>query len=200
MENDVMKKSLTQNLGFYIGQAWLILLLAGVFGSALALVDLSFSSRIASNKLNDTMNQIPSLVPGASTGEKADNTGDLLVYKALNQQGACMGYVIQAAAQGFADKVEVLIGVDEQVASVTGIYVLDQKETPGLGNKITDVSWRDQFKAKPVSPFLTVVKRMPRTDHEIEAVTGATISSDCVVGIVNRYVAKFKAIKNEKGI
>ena len=70
---------------------------------------------------------------------------------------------------------------------LTGLYVLDQKETPGLGNKIIESDWRDQFTSKELGAPLTVVKRDPAPGSpEIRAVTGATISSEAVCSIVNR--------------
>ena len=56
------------------------------------------------------------------------------------------GLLKSAGGQGYADKIEVLIGFDPgQDYHYRSVYVLDQKETPGLGNKIVTPQWRGQF-------------------------------------------------------
>ena len=180
----------------YIGQAWLVILLSLSFGAALAGVQTALKPRIEMNKLNDTIGQIPSLVPGA-TGGKAETVGSMNVYRATDEKGEQVGWVIPARGQGFADVIELLVGVDKEVQHVTGLYVLDQKETPGLGNKIVEDAWRAQFRGKPLSGPLTVTKSAPQSDLEIQGVTGATISSKSVCGIVNLAVSNFRQALNQ---
>ncbi|NCC52310.1 MAG: FMN-binding protein [Spartobacteria bacterium] len=181
----------------YIGQAWLVLVLAIVFGSALAGVQTTLQGRINENKLKDTMTQIPNLVPDAETGVQ-DVIGGVTVFKAMDKGNQQVGWVIQASGQGFADVIELLVGMSLDGATITGLYVLDQKETPGLGNKIVDDDWRDQFNGQPAGAPLTVVKnKVTEKNDEIQAVTGATISSDSVVAIVNKAVGQFRAALNK---
>ena len=64
----------------------------------------------------------------------------------------------KAGGQGYADKIELLVGIDALTENITGLFILDQKETPGLGNKISDTGWRSQFLDKPATSPLVVVK------------------------------------------
>ena len=84
---------------------------------------------------------------------------------------------------------------NEAVQSViSGLFVLAQKETPGLGSNITEgPKFRDQFSGKPTSPGLVVNKVGQKLSHEIKPVTSATISSQSVCQIVNAEVARQKA-------
>lgn len=182
----------------YITQAWLVLVLAFCFGASLAGVQTALSSRIEANKMAETNDQIPMLVPGAS-GSERELFGDMAAYRAMNDAGQTIGWVIPAKGQGFADVIEVLIGVNADASEITGVYVLDQKETPGLGNKIVEADWRDQFKGKNCTEPLEVVKMAPQQARQIEAVTGATISSDSVVGIINRTAKAFRQALKERG-
>lgn len=175
----------------YIGQAWLVVVLALAFGAALAAVQGTLQPRIEQNKLADTLGQIPALVPGAVSGE-AQTLGDQTVYRALDEGGHAMGWVLPAAGQGFADRIELLIGLNEDASRITGLYVLDQKETPGLGNKITEAAFCAKFRGRAAGTPLVLTKVAPAADREIEGITGATISSESVVGIVNAAVAKFR--------
>lgn len=175
----------------YIVDAWLVILLSLLFGSGLAGVQASLKPRIDANKLGDTLGQISALVPGSTRGEKA-TAGNAVVYKALDGAGATTGWVVPARGQGFADRIELLIGVDTSGTHITGLYVLDQKETPGLGDNITAKTWRDQYAGKATDKPLVVRKTKPEAPNEIQAITGATISSDSVTAIANAAVAKFR--------
>jgi electron transport complex protein RnfG len=208
----------------YIGQAWLVLLLALIFGSSLAGVQTALEGRIKKNKRADTMSQIPNLVPGAATG-KQEIMGDLVVFRAMDDSGKQVGWVVQAGGQGFADVIELLIGLNRDASKITGLYILDQKETPGLGNRIVnpqdsvyakaqqeteqqeeaafskmgvDDSFRLQFSGKSTVHSLSVTKQNDAApdNEKIDALTGATISSESVVDIVNKAITKFKKAKD----
>lgn len=178
--------------GDYLAQAWLVMVLSLGFGAALAGVQATLKPKIEQNKLNDTIGQIPKLVPGA-TGGRAETVGGQTVYRATDAQGGHVGWVIPARGQGFTDILELLVGVDKDLQKITGLYVLDQKETPGLGSNIVGDGFRSRFKDKALAKELVVTKLAPKADNEIQGITGATISSESVVGIVNGAVAKFGA-------
>ena len=186
-----MSDSSSPERGNILAQAWLVLMLALIFGAALAGMHLSVAERIAENKLQETLSQIPALVPGAEAGAEA-RIDERIVYRALEAEKQ-IGWVIPATGQGFADKVELLIGVDAGVDTLTGIYVLDQKETPGLGNKIIEAGWREQFVGKSALEPLIVTKAKTAKDQEIVALTGATISSDTVCDTINATLAELRS-------
>lgn len=185
--------------GGHIRQAWLVILLAVVYGGALAGVQTTLGPRIERNKKNETLSKVPQLVDGAAGRQTAevDLTGadgrKQTVYRAIAADGKThVGWVLPAGGQGFADRIEVLIGLSADASTITGLYVLDQKETPGLGNFITDQElFLDQFAGKSADQPLTVVKADP-TGNQIRALSGATISSESVAEIVNRAVANYR--------
>jgi len=191
-------------------QAWLILVLALIFGSALAAVQVNLSGVIAANKLNETLERVPELVFGATAaaGMTSPNVsveitpGTVTIKKNLKtsyynlfrvaRKGKLAGWVVKAGGQGYADKIEIIIGLDPGADTITGLFVLQQKETPGLGNKIIFPRWRNQFIRKKTSTPLVVTKGKSKDPNAIDAVTGATISSRSVTGIVNRTIADVK--------
>jgi electron transport complex protein RnfG len=182
--------------GSIFGQAWLVLCLSMVFGAALSAVEVGLKPRIVENKRNETFGQIPSLVPGASRQASTESEiNGHTVIEARAEDGSRVGWVLPARGQGFAATIEVLIGLDLDAARITGIYVLDQKETPGLGDFITDEErFRKWYRDQPTGEPLEVVKTEPNPGTgKIKALTGATISSDAVTDIVNLRVATFKA-------
>jgi electron transport complex protein RnfG len=176
----------------YIRQAWLVLVLCGVFGAALAGVHAGLSAKIADNKRADTMNQIPRLVPGAVRGVE-QVVGETVIYRAVDESGKLVGWVLPGMGQGFADVIELLVGLDAQGETITGLSVLAQKETPGLGDKIyRDARWQSQFTGQPAGTPLGVTKSAPAGRGEIVAISGATISSQSVTDLVNKTVKDFR--------
>ena len=173
----------------YLVQAWLVLALALLFGASLAGVQAALSDRIESNKLAETLQQIPALVPGAAGGQPLELDGRV-VYRATDTDGKQIGWVVPASGQGVADAIEILIGLDSQADTLTGLYVLSQKETPGLGSKITGADWLGQFAGKATNQPLAVVKTDPSAGDQVLSVTGATISSVSVTDICNATVAR----------
>lgn len=190
----------------FLSQAWLVLLLAICFGALLAGMQITLGPVIEANKINETLEKVPEMVFGQARAEalrdrqqavdvtpqsvaveKAGKTVRYSVYRA-ETEGQLAGWVAKTAGQGYADKIEMLIGFDPLVDKITGIFVLEQKETPGLGNKIVTDQWRAQFVSKPTAEPLEAVKGKAKADDEIDAITGATISSKAVTTIINTTV------------
>ena len=192
----------------FFSQAWLVLILAICFGGLLAGMQIVLGPTIEANKINETLQRVPVLVFGAahatelsqsgmeinalSVGvDKAGKTVRYNVYE-TKSDGKLAGWVTKSTGQGYADKIEVLIGFDPGMEKITGLFVLDQKETPGLGNKILEDAWRGQFLNKSTAKALAPVKGKSSASHEIDAITGATISSAAVTDIINRAVADLR--------
>ncbi len=189
-------------------QAWLVLTLAFLFGLSLAGVQMVLGPVIENNKIMETMEKVPvvvlgeekaaemtqagsalKVVPSRIAIEKGERTKFYNVYEAFYDDGKRAGWVVKAYAQGYAGKIELLVGFDSAFETITGLFILDQKETPGLGNKIVEDQWRAQFTGKAVANTLKVVKTGAKELHEIDAISGATISSVCVTRMINQTIA-----------
>jgi len=190
--------SAAQTRGGYIGQAWLVILLALAYGGALAGVQTAVSGKIAANKRAETFDVIPDLVAGADKAKTAEfvvegtDGKQARVYRVFDADGDHVGWVLPGEGQGFADRIALLIGLDARLDTITGLYVLEQKETPGLGNYITSEDFRARFAGKPTDQPVAIVKSEPQADNEIRALTGATVSSESVAAIVNGTIANLK--------
>lgn len=187
----------------YLKQAWLVLLLALFYGGGLAGVQVGLSAKIEQNKKDETFRVIPDLLSGADP-EKVEETRiladakEVLVYRVRSESGAPLGWVVPGSGQGFADTIEILIGFDSNVQTIKGVYVLNQKETPGLGDYIAGVDFTSRFSDKPTDKPLEVTRGGAEADTEIDAITGATISSEAVTSIVNETVANLGDILRKK--
>ena len=98
-------------------------------------------------------------------------------------KGELSGYVVLTDARGYSGPITVMFGVASSDGAVTGLKVLNHTETPGLGAKITKTGFRDQFKNKRLDQ-IQLRKDNPGSG-EIDAVTGATISSRAVTRAVH---------------
>ncbi|MDO4574314.1 MAG: FMN-binding protein [Planctomycetia bacterium] len=181
----------------YLRQAWLVLFLSVLYAAILVFVDMSLSAKIADNKKQETYSQIPTLVPGAVSEKTVEHVvigtdgKPARVLQAFDKEGVPVGWVFAGNGQGFADAVELIVGLDPKLEKLTGLYVLNQKETPGLGNYIVDEKFRSQFVGKSTLEPLLVTKAEP-VGNEIKALTGATISSQSVCDIINATILKYR--------
>ena len=94
-----------------------------------------------------------------------------------------MGYVFSAFPKGYGGEIKVTVGIynDRRVA---GVRLGENKETPGLGSKASEDGFINQYIGKSVQNALQVVKRSPVADNEIQAISGATITSSAVTSAV----------------
>jgi electron transport complex protein RnfG len=114
-------------------------------------------------------------------GEKGER-----VYAAYADDGSFRGFAIPAEGPGFQDTIVLIYGYDPDQRKLTGMKVLESRETPGLGDKIfKDTQWVSQFNGIAVDPKLVVKKNSKSAANELDAITGATISSKAVTKIIN---------------
>jgi len=102
--------------------------------------------------------------------------------------GQVAGYAVKVATKGYGGKIEMIVGISKE-GKVEGIKILSHTETPGLGANATNPEFSGQYKGKPIDKQLDVVKTAPSGDNQIQALTGATITSKAVTKGVNDAVA-----------
>ncbi len=108
---------------------------------------------------------------------------DSVVY-ARDLSGNQIGYVINVTThEGYGGDITLSVGIDSE-GVVKGMEILDISETAGLGMKAKESKFKDQFKDKAVSSF-TYTKSGATQDFEIDAISGATITTKAVTDAVN---------------
>ncbi|HEX5138319.1 MAG TPA: FMN-binding protein [Planctomycetota bacterium] len=105
------------------------------------------------------------------------------VYAGYDAAGRRVGYAIVAAAPGFQDTVRVIFGYDPATRTLIGMKVLESKETPGLGDKIEKEPFVSEFTGA-TTPLAGI--KGGGAGEGVDMITGATISSRTVIGIINR--------------
>jgi Na+-translocating ferredoxin:NAD+ oxidoreductase subunit G len=168
----------------FLQQAWLVLMLAVVLGGSLAVVERSLEAKIAENAAARLERAILDVVPEGSSSELT-TLGDVTVHKVVADSGNTVGWAVAADTMGYADKIKLLVGITADASRISGIAILDSKETPGLGEEMRKDDFRNQFKDKPADKALSVVKTGATTDTEIDSLTGATITSKAVTNAIN---------------
>lgn len=114
------------------------------------------------------------------------------VYLGYDEQRRPVGFAIAAGEPGFSDIVRVIFGYDPATKQLLGMKVIESKETPGLGDKIEkDSSFVRQFRSAVV-PLVGVKpeRRNPEDRHQVDMITGATISSRAVIRTINNALTR----------
>ncbi|MEW4414745.1 RnfABCDGE type electron transport complex subunit G [Clostridium sp. AN503] len=102
----------------------------------------------------------------------------------LDASGALVGYVVTATSKdGYGGNITVSVGIQAD-GTVAGVEFLTLAETAGLGMNAQKPEWKGQYAGKNVDAF-TVTKNGASADNEINAISGATITSNAVTGAVN---------------
>ncbi len=111
------------------------------------------------------------------------------VYQALDETGGFLGYVIETTSgEGYGGDITLYVGITQE-GSLSGISILSISETPGLGMRAEEVL-APQFAEKPAAEF-TYTKTGSSADSEIDAISGATITTKAVTNAVNGAVRAF---------
>jgi electron transport complex protein RnfG len=109
------------------------------------------------------------------------------VFLGYDAGGGFVGAAITGAKPGYQDVISLIFGYDPSQDEVLGMRVLESKETPGLGDKIfKDSSFVAEFRG--VQAPIAGVKEGGDEPHEVDMITGATISSEAVIDIINMRV------------
>lgn len=178
----------------------LILVLALVcFTSALglALVHQLTEERIAAARLEFELRAVREVIALDYVDvpviiEKREFAG-VSTYRAIRTiEPVVLGVAVKGSALGYAGPVEVIVGIDNK-GIITGIEILSHRETPGLGARITESFFLNRFKGKQLVEEI----RIKADGGDIDAITGATVSSHAVSEGVEAALTLFSSEKNE---
>ena len=138
------------------------------------------------NTLKLTNGLLEEKAPDAGN-KKEDDKDELLVYAGFNENKELIGFAIPGSEPGFQDIIGVIFGYNAIGKVIIGFEVLESKETPGLGDKIfKDADFQTNFTSLAVEPEIIPVKKGEKQKpNEVEAITGATISSKAIVKLLN---------------
>lgn len=119
------------------------------------------------------------------------------LFAGYDEAGRLLGVAIEASERGYADVIRAMYAYSPETQTITGFQVVELKETPGLGDKITsDPGFLANFKAlvaavdaatgKLKNAIAAVKHGTKKNAWEIDSISGATISSRAVGRMLNR--------------
>lgn len=129
--------------------------------------------------------EVEEYTPGAElAAELAENGVEIgTVYAAVSQGGTFHGYVVECTSkEGYGGNIVLYVGVTTD-STVSGVSILEIAETPGLGMKAED-ELVPQFTQVQTDAF-TYTKTGSKAENEIDAISGATVTTEAVTNAVN---------------
>jgi Na+-translocating ferredoxin:NAD+ oxidoreductase subunit G len=141
------------------------------------------------SNLNKKLDAIKQVVPEFDNNPNNEmfklptGDGDSLEIYPAKKDNVVVGYAVNTyTRKGFSGTVTLMAGYKPD-GTIINISVLEQKETPGLGTKMTESKFKDQFNDKNPSQFKIKVKK---DGGQVDAITAATISSRAFCDAVQR--------------
>ena len=198
-------------LRYFIEQSWLLIVASFSFGLILAATNYALEPTITQNRINKLNRLARGLLPETKdflpVEERIEivsgrgQTEEIAVYKAVNENEECIGWSFTVGGSGFMDRIDLVVAVDAGFEKFEGYDVLMSNETPYIGDKIKNDYYRDQFDGAPIGGLKVLTSgNAGKIDSEIIAISGATISSEAVVAILNSAVVKLKEQMQKKGL
>lgn len=133
-----------------------------------------------------------SLVKDVQTGQKT-------LYIGYEKDGRTIrGYAVPVGGPGFWGPIEGLVGISPDASRVLGLAFYKHNETPGLGGRITEDWFSEQFSGLPLYPiegeqniFYLTPEGTQKEANELDAITGATNTSSAVETFLNKELDLF---------
>lgn len=120
------------------------------------------------------------------------------VFTAKDDAGTPLGYVLSIlTSEGYGGEITVLLGIKND-GSINGLEILSINETPGLGMNANTDEFKSQFKGKSVAQ-ISYTKTGAKEDYEIDALSGATITTNAMTNAVNAGLKFFNVINANGG-
>lgn len=121
--------------------------------------------------------------------EKTDKNGNVY-FEAKDKDGNTVGFAVTTEDKSYGGRIEVMTGISAE-GEITGIEILTIDDTPGLGMNAKKDGFRNEYVGKKGE--LTVSKSAS-ADNEIQAITGATITSNAVTRCVNKATTVYENV------
>ena len=144
---------------------------------------------------NDTEDLEAATAAMKAAGYEVQTLSEILVAK--DASGSTLGYVLSLVdPEGYGGDISFMMGIRLD-GTLNGISILSIGETAGLGMNADTDAFKSQFANKKVEKF-TFTKTGSTSDSEIDALSGATITTTAITNGVNAGLAAFSSLGGEK--
>ena len=197
---------------YFLEQSWLLIVASFFFGLLIAVANAALKEKIDYNQNVYKYNKAAQAVmPEAVNFEMAieevtveTKSGKKLttsIKKAVDIDGNCLGWAFIVQGKGYNEDVKLLLIVDPDYEKIIGYGVLYSTETVGYGDDIKYSFFKDQFKDAPAGQFeLSKTGDDTIKDSEIIAISGATVTSQAVVDMLNVFIPQVKKQMQAEGL
>lgn len=138
----------------------------------------------------ETMNQVYEQKIHQIKPEDPNDKESQEVYE-IRDGSAVIGYVFEYVGAALWGEVSGYIGVDKDMTEILGIDIVKNNETPGLGGRITESWFKDQFRGIEIDATKDFLVYRPNDGGNVDAITGATQTSDAMRRIFNEEIREF---------
>lgn len=189
-----------------------MVLLAGILTFLLAVINevslpvIEFNQKI---ELQEKILSVFNILPEEATPQEIDSIfnenikeedyeGKKLYIQEEN--GESVAYAVPFDGPGLWGSIDGYLGIKSDLKTVTGIEFIKQEETPGLGGRIDEAEYKEQFRNLDISDSSSgeIVINKPAPGGNIDAITGATQTSTFVTNMINEDIMNF--INTRKGV
>ncbi|MFH1640989.1 MAG: RnfABCDGE type electron transport complex subunit G, partial [Candidatus Omnitrophota bacterium] len=158
-------------------------LICVVASGFLAGVNYLTKDRIIAQAKEEEDISLKEVMPQAEYFEPIKSQKEIIYYKAKDSNGNLLGVAFKASGKGYSSVIDTMVGMEKD-GTITAIKVLSQNETPGLGANVEQKPFTAQFK----------YKKIQNLDVQVQAITGATISSKTVIDSVQKKAEEIKEL------
>lgn len=159
-----------------------LVVICALIGTALALVNHATAPVIAANTEKANNETYFSVLPEADAFTPLDCTVEGVTACLKANNGA--GYVVMAQAKGYGGQVPAAVAFDND-GNILRVQMMENSETPGLGTRVREDAFQDQFAG---------MTAQEKTLDDIDAITGATISSRAALSALNEAIAAYQEV------
>ncbi len=181
------------NMKEVIKPAVILFVICVAVSAALAGTNLLTADRIARAAAQKAEESRMVVLPEAEAFQASEDGTHYIGLSKEAPEGVVVGYVFETESKGYGGTVKVMTGINTE-GNITGVIVLSHSETPGLGANAEKETFRDQYQ-QPVANLtggIQVVKFQAPNEGEIQAMTGATITSTAVTNAVNLAIEQYQ--------
>lgn len=180
---------------------WILTIICAVAGGVLALLNGVTEPKISKQTEETVKHALHEVLPVATRFhedfamlEEARIGGEEITdfFLGYDQNETLTGMVMIMESRGYSSNIKLMVGISIE-GLVSGVKILSQSETPGLGNKIVE----DSFLLQPALQNASVQQELAVTKDggDVQAVTGATVSSRAVVRGINKALNTARLIR-----
>ena len=173
--------------------AWILFAVTALTGLLLGFVQNLTAEPIRLTRERERAEALRRALPTAESFRSFDGAtpSDVVSLEEALVGGESAGLCVTLDRAGYGGEIRLLVGINNDGA-ITGVEILSHAETPGLGANAADEAFRAPLRG--MTGPIEVTKQEPR-DNEVEAISGATITTRAVVDGLNRALEVFRQMK-----